>query len=143
MFFRLYLPVRASNKSLVTQFQPSRPMSACLFFKLRLKLVLTLGIPPAFRNGVHSYRFKRHQVSPEFNRSRMLCGPMASANPQDSLSDGRGAFSRIPQGSIFVRLFFPTPTIVGKVKMCVCVFIKLHITTQSGPVILVILCHSH
>ena len=28
--------------------------------------------------------------------------------------------------------------------MCVCmyVFIKLHITTQSGPVILVILCHS-
>ena len=25
----------------------------------------------------------------------------------------------------------------------VCVFIKLHITTQSGPVILVILCHSH
>ena len=27
--------------------------------------------------------------------------------------------------------------------MCVCVFIKLHITAQSGPVILVILCHSH
>ena len=26
--------------------------------------------------------------------------------------------------------------------VCVCVFIKLHITTQSGPVILVILCHS-
>ena len=26
---------------------------------------------------------------------------------------------------------------------CVCVFIKLHITAQSGPVILVILCHSH
>ena len=27
--------------------------------------------------------------------------------------------------------------------LCVCVFIKLHITAQSGPVILVILCHSH
>ena len=27
--------------------------------------------------------------------------------------------------------------------VCVCVFIKLHTTTQSGPVILVILCHSH
>ena len=26
--------------------------------------------------------------------------------------------------------------------VCVCVFIKLHITVQSGPVILVILCHS-
>ena len=28
-------------------------------------------------------------------------------------------------------------------KVCVCVFIKLHITAQSGPVMLVILCHSH
>ena len=27
--------------------------------------------------------------------------------------------------------------------VCVCVFIKLHITTQSGPVILVGLCHLH
>ena len=29
--------------------------------------------------------------------------------------------------------------------MCVCVyiFIKLHITAQSGPVLLVIPCHSH
>ena len=29
------------------------------------------------------------------------------------------------------------------IYMCVCVFIKLHITAQSGLVILVILCHSH
>ena len=31
------------------------------------------------------------------------------------------------------------------VCMCVrlCVFIKLHITAQSSPVILVIMCHSH
>ena len=29
------------------------------------------------------------------------------------------------------------------VCVCVCVFIKLHITAQSGPVILVVLCHSH
>ena len=29
------------------------------------------------------------------------------------------------------------------VCVCVCVFIKLHITARSGPVILVILCHSH
>ena len=28
-------------------------------------------------------------------------------------------------------------------SVCVCVFIKLHITAQSGLVILVILCHSH
>ena len=29
------------------------------------------------------------------------------------------------------------------VCMYVCIFIKLHITAQSGPVIRVILCHSH
>ena len=29
------------------------------------------------------------------------------------------------------------------VCVCVCVFINLHITAQSGLVILVILCHSH
>ena len=29
------------------------------------------------------------------------------------------------------------------ILVCVCVFIKLHITAQSGPVILVIICHSH
>ena len=28
-------------------------------------------------------------------------------------------------------------------SVCVCVFIKLHITAQSGPVILVIICHLH
>ena len=28
------------------------------------------------------------------------------------------------------------------VVVCVCVFIKLHIIAQSGPVILVVLCHS-
>ena len=27
--------------------------------------------------------------------------------------------------------------------MYTCIFIKLHITAQSGPVLLVILCHSH
>ena len=33
--------------------------------------------------------------------------------------------------------------ILVSVCVCVCVFIKLHITAQSGPVVLVILCHSH
>ena len=36
------------------------------------------------------------------------------------------------------------PTTDGAcVYVCVYVFIKLHITAQSGPVILVIVCHSH
>ena len=34
-------------------------------------------------------------------------------------------------------------TVCMYIYVCMYVFIKLHITTQSGPVILVILCHSH
>ena len=37
---------------------------------------------------------------------------------------------------------FTRPSWSGR-GLCVCVFIKLHITAQSGPVILVIICHSH
>ena len=33
--------------------QLSRPASACSFSILRLNLVLTYGIPPEFRGGVH------------------------------------------------------------------------------------------
>ena len=43
---------------------------------------------------------------------------------------------------IFVFLFCSlAQSIAG--HMCACVFIKLHITAQSGPVTLVIICHSH
>ena len=46
---------------------------------------------------------------------------------------------------VFIKLHITTqsgPVIL--VILCqMYVFIKLHITTQSGPVILVILCHSH
>ena len=38
---------------------------------------------------------------------------------------------------VFIKILFVC------VRVCVCVFIKLRITDQSGPVILVILCHSH
>ena len=50
---------------------------------------------------------------------------------------------------VFIKLHITTQSgpviLVMYVCMYVCmyVFIKLHITTQSGPVILVILCHSH
>ena len=45
---------------------------------------------------------------------------------------------------VFIKLHITAQSgLVVCVCVCVCVFIKLHITTQSGPVILVILCHSH
>ena len=47
------VPVRALEFGLARRVQPSRPASACSFSILRLDLVLTNGIPPDFRGGVH------------------------------------------------------------------------------------------
>ena len=44
------VPGRASEFGLARRFQPSRSASAC-----RLNLVLTNGIPPEFRGGVHLF----------------------------------------------------------------------------------------
>ena len=57
---------------LARRVQPSRPAPACSFSILRLNLVLTHGIPPDFRGGVHFFiqTAIRHRVSPEFNESR-------------------------------------------------------------------------
>ena len=63
---------------LATRVQPSRPASAYSISILRLNLVLTHGIPPDFRGGVHLciYTAIRHRPSPEFIGSRN-CIPMA------------------------------------------------------------------
>ena len=48
--------------------------------------------------------------------------------------------------SIYATRFDPPKgesTIMCVCVCGVCVFIKLHITAQSGPVILVIICHTH
>ena len=49
------VPVRALEFGLTRRVQPSRPASACSFYILRLNLVLTYGIPPVFRGGVHLF----------------------------------------------------------------------------------------
>ena len=49
------VPVRALEYGLAIHVWPSRPASACSFSTLRLNLVLTRGIPSAFRDGVHIY----------------------------------------------------------------------------------------
>ena len=49
------VPVRASEFGLERQVQPSRPASACSFSILWLNMVLTRGIPPDFRGGVHLF----------------------------------------------------------------------------------------
>ena len=45
--------VRALEFGLARRVQPARPASDCSFSILRLNLVLTHGIPPDFRGGVH------------------------------------------------------------------------------------------
>ena len=47
------VPVRAWKFG--RRVQPSRPASACSFSTIRLNLVLSHGIPPAFRDGVHLF----------------------------------------------------------------------------------------
>ena len=47
------VPVRAREFGLARWVRPSRPVSACSFSAFKLNLVLTHGIPPDFRGGVH------------------------------------------------------------------------------------------
>ena len=70
------------------------PRVSLLVSILRLDLVLTYGIPPEFRSGVH-YLFRtaiRHRVSPEFIGSRN-CVPMAFT------AESRRHRASKPQGS--------------------------------------------
>ena len=71
--------VRAREFSLARRDRPSRPASGCAFSILRLNLVLTHGIPPEFRGGVHLFikTTTRHRVSPKLIGS-YNCVPMAS-----------------------------------------------------------------
>ena len=55
-------------------------------------------------------------------------------------------YQLIPEVYLYVHIFPFNKNdlrLLQYVCVCVCVFIELHITAQSGPVILVILCHSH
>ena len=45
----------------------SRPASTRTSSTLRLNLVLTHGIPPAFRDGVHFHTVQYHRVGPELS----------------------------------------------------------------------------
>ena len=49
------VPVRAYEFGLARQVRLSRLASACPFSTLRLNLMLTQGIPPDFRGGVHLF----------------------------------------------------------------------------------------
>ena len=72
------VPVSALEFGLARRVQLSRTASACSLSILRLNLVLTHGILPDSRGGVHLFIYTviRHRVSSELIRSRN-CVPMA------------------------------------------------------------------
>ena len=94
---------------------------------LRLNLVLTYGIPPEFRGGVHFFILTaiRHRVSPEFIESLtqlrtdgVHCRESAGTGPVNlNVVPVRGAALAGHHGPINMRLSFPTPTIGMK---CAC-----------------------
>ena len=114
------VPVRAEEVGLVRQVRPSLPASICSFPTLRLNLVLTRGIPPALRGGVHLFipltaigsvpSLSVHAIAHRWYLLPRVCRRRASI----------GCFLlRYRHGPIFVRLSFPTPTI-GTVWMYGC-----------------------
>ena len=73
------VPVCAGEFGLARRVQPFRPAPAFSFsIPLRLNMVLTHGVAPDFRGGVHIFiqTAIRHRVSPKFIESRK-CIPMA------------------------------------------------------------------
>ena len=113
-------PARAREFGLARRVRPSRPASACSFSTLRLNLVLSHGIPPTFRDGVHLYH---QQTSCQSRVSRVtkmrtdgvhcIVRRRRASSPQGSSSNGCCLF-RYHHGPKNVRLSFPTPT-TGKV----------------------------
>ena len=102
--------------------RPSRFASACSFSILRLNLVFTRGIPPAFRGGVHYLLIippttigpvpslsghasaYRRRSPPRVRRHR-------ASTPQCCSSNGC-CLVRYRRGPFFVRLYFPTYYII-------------------------------
>ena len=105
------------------------------------------------RRVVSSLRAKRNSTaSPSTTEKEGILNFRSPVTSGTSFGEGQfkgGGRKGRERDPLFKGLFITDSCIqevihgVFGVCVCVCVFIKLHITTQSGPVILVILCHSH
>ena len=126
------VPVRSSDFGLA-RVRPSCPASACSFSALRLDLVLTHGIPPAFRGGAHLFipstaigslpGSSGHAIAYRW-RSLPRVRRHRTSSSQESSSNGCCLF-RFHHGPINVRLSFPTsPPILSKCP--------LHTKTRCG-----------
>ena len=90
-----------------------------------MKPPYAIGLVPSLSGDVDAYRWRS---LPRVRRNR-------ASKPQ-------GSSERVlPWQVTMDQLIFASLSLY--VCMYVCIFIKLHITAQSGPVIRVLLCHSH
>ena len=113
------VPVLAWEFGLARRVRPSCPASACSFSALRLNLVLTHGIPPDFRNGVHLYipptatgsvpSLSGHEMAYRWRSLSRVRRHRASSLQVRSIN-GCYLF-RYHHGPIDVRFSFPTLTI--------------------------------
>ena len=106
------VPVRAREIGLARWVRPSHPASAASFSTLRLNVVLTHGIPPAFRDGVHiNYKLSTaigtvpslsgHAIAYRWRSVRRVRRHRASS-PQDSSSERCCLFRLITMDHFFV-----------------------------------------
>ena len=69
--------------------------------------------------------------------------PCSADHEQDWQPYPVDPYSAICDGHTYVHMYVCMYACMYVLCMYICIFIKLHITAQSGPVIRVILCHSH
>ena len=107
---------------LARRVRPSRPALACSSpYSIKLNLVLTHGIPPDFRGGVHLFipiyaigsvpSLSGHAIAYRWRSLPRVRRHMTSSSPQSSSSNGSRLYITMDQ-SINMHLFFPTPTIL-------------------------------
>ena len=111
------VPVGAWEFYLARRVQPSRPASACSFSILKLNLVLTHGIPPEFRGGVHLFikTAIRHRVT-QSRTDGVHCRESAGKGPVNLkvVAVTGAAILQVTMDQWMCRLLFPHPLLVYK-----------------------------
>ena len=111
----------ARDFDLARRIRPFRPASACSFPTLRLNLVLTHGIPPVFRGGVHLFILPRYVIGSVPSLSGYAITYRWRSLPRVR-RPGPVVLKVVPvtdaafsghHGPINVCLSFSTPTIIG------------------------------
>ena len=116
----LPIPVRAGEFGLARRVRPAPPSSARSFSALQQNLVLTHGIPPAFRDGVQLYRQPRSGQSRGYQVTQLCTN---GVHCRDSASRGTVVLKVVPvPGAAFsditiwtntcAPLFFPRPLLI-------------------------------